>query len=582
MSKELYLHADLGVFMRVYTEILSDLNNSIQTENNEHIKKIIKELNEHPDQDLKKGIQIARLKLDSDVCIEFGNIQMPLLITKTSGTGKLTIKNSSFQDVFTINNLDAYANKKLEFIDCIFHGKFKLSNIINQNNKNLSIVLKNANNSNIGLNLETHTVIVKRMVFENLELKQLSFLETSIKSLFASRSKISTSIFENTSNIKGLSRIIIDNSIYERDINFDQLPPIVPYSIRMYNSIIKGEILSKNSRKFNNYFKLENIECNLDKTIQFVNASFMKAVRIDIEKCEKFHMETNIINGINIVLRECKSLILSGNFNKEFRGNFQAIKTASIRGSFNNDTYFDKSTFNCSDFNGAQFTNYVSFKFCNFTKAPDFLGAKFTNHVSFYGAEFSDVTSTESEGRYRLLKDKMREVSNDADEILFSSYELESRHKDFKKSDRWQYFFSFLYWILNNYGRSLMRPVVSILIIWVFFAVVFFKFENSFYVDDKLGLPNIPILHELKISDNSAKAIEHHSWVTDTKFDSRPVQSMKFSAINMLGPLRLISFFEGFKVTTFAYMMLTWIQSVLATILWYLFIVGIKRRFRTG
>ncbi|WP_374029686.1 hypothetical protein [Bdellovibrio bacteriovorus] len=217
------------------------------------------------------------------------------------------------------------------------------------------------------------------------------------------------------------------------------------------------------------------------------------------------------------------------------------------------------------DFNAnyAQFLEQTSFDDTKFLKAPHFFESKLFPDTNFRGSDFKGVDAA-AEGRFRKLKHHMKTIENDRDEAVFSSLELHSRTKGLKWTNHFEEkVLGYAYLMANKFGRSIILPGVWLLLLFALGTVVYLQ-------------PNA-----ISFSPPSLSHPLFDSWYFDVQSMCPGLQAALFSFFNSLGPVRLLTGLNIFIPGSFEIVAFSWFQLVLSSILWYLFIVGIRRRFRT-
>jgi hypothetical protein len=138
--------------------------------------------------------------------------------------------------------------------------------------------------------------------------------------------------------------------------------------------------------------------------------------------------------------------------------------------TFNEDTGFDSATFSRNagfgsatfngdaKFNNTQFHSVTDFTNGLFKIAPQFHNAILHQGTDFRGRVFEDRSTRGAPPAYRTLKLAMSKVSSGKEEDDFYALELESlmRQPETRISVR---FFSYLYRVFSDYGRSFVRPL---------------------------------------------------------------------------------------------------------------------------
>lgn len=575
------------VFINHKNSLVKAIVNSDTTEQREHLRALESINHEH---EIVSRIEISSLEITNDIQIDFGEVSIPITIQYITGSGNITFKNTVFKKPLFLNHLSKSVLKKIEFVDCNFSQPLQ---IIDCNRPNLKFFFKCENPTKREISVELQDCNLRSVHMKNCNLKGFTFNgdSTFITYISIRECNIQSNFLEKISFLKNLKALSLKDIIYEEGVFFQNAKSTIDFRIFGHNILFQENVENRSkSLQFSKSLILT--ECNFSNGKSFIlnHANLAKTCKLDLVNADEIEFAYLIANeDFNFSSRKSNLItIRQGQFN---RSEIKVVNNNDLKmpsNTFNGDCHFEDCQLNTSSFAGCNFNKYVSFKRSRFAKAPDFLNASYTHSTTFYGCKFDDVMSKESEGRYRVLKDQMRSISNDSDDILFSSYELQSRQKELWKSDKSEFILSLCYLLANQYGRSILRPLWCILTVWFVFALIFFS-TDSIYVEISQTARPLDICFEASTQlkpytppCSSFFSITDISWATRARTKGKTYQSAVFSGINMLGPLRLVSFFEGFKVKTFTYVMLTWLQSILATILWYLFIVGIKRRFRTG
>lgn len=557
--------------------LLASCNTSDKTPDfNTHLKNLVSLYEESQ----QSSMHVYGLNIDSEIVVSDLNVNINIMFSKIKGAGRLVFEKTKFNKNVTFNNLVNYQSKEIVLRSCIIGDQLKLTNLLNED---LTFKIYECKS---GVNLELQKVSIERLFFKESKLGKFTFLDTEIKSVIADKCDIVSNVVLSLNSVNQLRFVLVNRCIFSLDTNLDLsgLRREVDFQLFVRYCKLNKQFICKPSVQmtFQKYFSVRGLESE-HQVFALSNIVFTKDLNLTGLNFSKFIIENCSFSKVFKMTKiKTDELILKGGacsgtavFDLKTNG-FQALHSFNFQG----DIFFDRSEFG-SFLCNAKFQKFCSFKYCIFIKAPDFLGSNFSKHVTFYGAAFKDVRSLEADGRYRFLKESMSKAGNDVDELLFSSYELESRIKDYGFKNFFEYLISKAYSLLNNYGRSLFRPFMWIVIFWFVFSLFYQFCDKSFFVDSqKIGIKAniennykpLEVKHDLSVL----------SWTYKMYYEPRYMQSMKFSAINMLGPLRLLSQFDAFSQAHFRYVLVSWLQSVIATILWYLLGSGIKRRFRTG
>lgn len=116
---------------------------------------------------------------------------------------------------------------------------------------------------------------------------------------------------------------------------------------------------------------------------------------------------------------------------------------------------------------------------CSFEEIlPDLRGSKFSLPVSVSNFKYEEDQilmwienedyHTENSARFRVLKDFAQQNNDHLTSLKYFSYEMKSEEKS---KDQFQ-FFSKIYGVFSNYGRSIIRPVITLSLIVVLFLAI--------------------------------------------------------------------------------------------------------------
>ena len=201
---------------------------------------------------------------------------------------------------------------------------------------------------------------------------------------------------------------------------------------------------------------------------------------------------------------------------------------------------------------------YLYIQNSEFKKAPD-IKAKLPKGSLFNGSIFYDK-KPESIGRYRDIKNKLLDIGNDGDAMTFSSYEMISTHANIKLSKNYEErIIGFFAKLGNNFGLSLFKLFVILAISWVLCSVVYYC------------MCSFEVYKTSDISDNLYECIKKYSYFC---------QALLFSFYNSLGPFGALFGSNAFRVVDVPSSFIVFVQRVVSSILLYLFIIGIRKKFR--
>jgi hypothetical protein len=216
------------------------------------------------------------------------------------------------------------------------------------------------------------------------------------------------------------------------------------------------------------------------------------------------------------------------------------------------------------EINRSTFQSSTYFRNTRFENAPIFFDTTFHADTSFEGSRFMDFTDS-AEGHYRTIKAKMGGLSNEIEESRFASLEMRARwtHLSFSKKDWLEKSLGAAYIALNDFGFSIGKPLI-----WLFL-------QFSLFAD--LYIFGGGTIFNPAITNN---ALINNTWAADIYGWDKTSQAFYLSFINTLGPLRLAIKPDLIKTTAWYLQLGTFIQGIFSSILLYLFVAGIRKRFK--
>lgn len=134
---------------------------------------------------------------------------------------------------------------------------------------------------------------------------------------------------------------------------------------------------------------------------------------------------------------------------------------------------FNGCSFQEVDFTNRKFKSKTDFTACVFNKAPNFHGCIFHQHTIFPSQNnFKDVSTDGAASAYRVIYRAMSDLKDRGYESMF--YALVQRSE--RKSGMQPYHVrvaSWLYEVTTNYGQSIGRPLVVLLLVTIFFSCLY-------------------------------------------------------------------------------------------------------------
>lgn len=493
------------------------------------------------------GIKFKNCNFSGGIQIDRSYLKEGLSFEECELFGKFILKDS------TIQELSLSLNKsKLEFFDCAtthIQGGFKINNLIVEGDSswfgsvnNGSILIQNCSflgksNSNFLHGIGT---------IESIELKGILFREgINVASISANGMKKLTIVDINASE-KEVSFQSCNSNKAQVDIENIQAKSILlkkfsVESIALDNCGFKELVFDGLSG--NTKLKIADSKKNLDNTS---NIEFKASTIGDAEICIKKLAILKISQGSHQTLK------LEGGKIDSFKiaAGAQFHKALKV----NDVEFIDVIASNVEFRKTCRFTN------CHFKKVPIFFGADFLHKdVTFFNSSYEDVSSEDALAGYRELKFKMAGISNDIEEHVFSGLEINSRRKRLGPK-HFEWWMSWLYKGINNYGRNLWLPFLWIGICFFVGLVFYYLAGNIFELNPRY------------------KELAFYKYL---KGSNEIIQVFYVSFINCLGPLRYLISPQFVVASNTCGHIAFFTQNLITSILWFFFVLGIRRRFKT-
>lgn len=182
-------------------------------------------------------------------------------------------------------------------------------------------------------------------------------------------------------------------------------------------------------------------------------------------------------------------------------------------------------------------------------------------------ARFADL-----EAAYRTLKLKMEQSRDRMEEARFFKLELMARRR--RRDDavpNWERIFSDIYGVSSDYGNSILRPIIGLLLISLTFSALYWSISNGLS-----GRSFAPI----SAWANGEMRIDADFWEA-LRFSSGRV--LPFGVFNDLKPEGWIGNLlagNGSKFWSFTIRLIATVQSLAAIVLAFLFALAVRRRFQ--
>lgn len=237
--------------------------------------------------------------------------------------------------------------------------------------------------------------------------------------------------------------------------------------------------------------------------------------------------------------------------------------------TFDENTNFDHAVFEAgASFNSSKSNGPFSLADARFDRVPDFTGAQLgrvlrLDNVRVPEPASCDKGSKESAARFRVLKGLAIQAHDYERELDFFAGELKSRRfvNDHPFGRGWPKFWAGkLYEFLSNFGRSLMRPLIALAALFIGFTFVY-VLTRDLVACQKCGLDGLLPM----------------SKATYLSF----VNSMPFIGLGKNEQIKQISnCLYGTEILPLGITVGTTVQTILSTILIFLFILALRNHFK--
>ena len=418
-----------------------------------------------------------------------------------------------------------------------------------------------------------------------LEIKNCSFLERK-ELRFTNNSKIHTLLVDGFENLEKISleqqnyNSSSEPSIILKNLNVDSL---LLKEVRNIFSIIISDIQLRSPESF----FLEDIKGTALK-IETISDPHGGIQTVMLEKIVFLALTVSSVNILKIG-HSCPN-----NQSEVHRLDIDNVKTVRLShlkfGEFamknTEDVYLEKVTttekertssiMNCEKFKAIECIFYdlllsgisndetnpgnysmsrLSFQNNTFNKNIDLLDLSIPKNISLLGNKFK-YFGRGSTIYYRDLKQKFLSIGNNNHASHFQGLEMKAIFMNAKlfSEDKILGFFS---WVFNDFGMSLFRPLGILLISLAVFMFLYSLWGSPFVI--------------------SLKGAE--GWPTEIKDWNICGKSLLFSIYNTLGPFGF--FLNKYLLPSNLFVeIFSFTQKVVSSVLIYLFIVGLKKRFR--
>lgn len=458
-------------------------------------------------------------------------------------------------DIYGINTVDQHGNdnNNATGIGCI---NFKLTNSTISKDTDIGYILKDV--SKVAIDTLTANCISfkpSNLVgdMEMFELTNSTVFHIDINTTTCRQYKIANNTINSlVAAIKNADYFnIIDQTSFETDLEAHISLTLEAESVSLVNVFSYKSVLFTNIKFIQNKLLLKNISLN---TLKFTstNSDFIASCKISLENIHTLITKNSytwlskltkrdpfLKKGFTLVIKDLK---VESNL---------TIKDSTI------------STINDSLMSYISSLNLLN---VTFQEVPFKRVAVFEKKESFYengdinisNCNFKEFDNEKAQTIYKKLKKIC--ISNDYDygTHLFHSLELEARFKTLKQYSL-EHKLSIFSKIVNNYGEAFSRPIWWYLLITILFSVMYYSLDG---LEPMKNVTQIP-------------------WLTS--FIQKPFHYCQYFFYSFFNSILIFRFTDIGKVihpNSLFVQLIAIFQTTISSILLYLFIVGIKKRFR--
>jgi len=254
--------------------------------------------------------------------------------------------------------------------------------------------------------------------------------------------------------------------------------------------------------------------------------------------------------------------------------------------TFANDAIFEGANFNVplemrnvnfkgdARFNDCKFNRTTLFQNVVFHKSPKFHEVHFHEETDFSTARFLDFNSPSSYRDYSTLKHSMNELNAEIETHRFHAYELKSRYNTvlpkWKEFLEWrklndaasklvEKFSSWFFKLVSDYHQDLLRPFLCLFFVGLYFACLYAVMGAVHCLPDATDKKNYWLIG---ICGNDVK------------------EAIIFSIQQTIWPVGVILQNEVWNIQTYGMKVAAFFHLLITTIIWFLLIFGIRKRFK--
>jgi len=229
---------------------------------------------------------------------------------------------------------------------------------------------------------------------------------------------------------------------------------------------------------------------------------------------------------------------------------------------FESPTLFSNVIFNGEiNFNNCKFEKTTIFEEVIFKKSPKFHMTEFHQDTDFSTAKFLDFQSPTAYRDYSTLKHHMMKLDADSEAHRFHAHELKSRFNTILKKRCWfdiERFSSWFFKITSDYHQNLFLPLIWLLLITVIFMGIY-NYNDAITCVDKVW--------------------DRNAWLS--KICVNPTKRNSVYALHQtIAPFTALLENNPWNIQTYAMKFMSFIHSTLSTLIFFLWILGIRKRFK--
>ncbi len=302
------------------------------------------------------------------------------------------------------------------------------------------------------------------------------------------------------------------------------------------------------------FTSLEFIKCTI-KRLNFFNTKIYESLKFNsetkIEYCTLHGLDVpNLeINGSNI-----KSLVLT--ISGALSDQTKCINITN-KSKIGRNTGLEQVKIN----NNSPITFYS--KSATFLTAPEITG-QLNPESNFIDCTFNDL-SFDSIQKYRQLKAIFKGHNDDKLADEFERLELFAMHENNNNSDWVNKIAHQFYVRYNDYGRNFIYPLGWMGLLFLISLGIFFLFNAIDFKEN---------------TDSTHKwAIQIFSQI-DTSHVAKYNAALAQSLINSLGPIGFLYDNTGLQYKNSFFVLYAFVQKIIFTIMWYLFILQVRRKYK--